>query len=219
MLKIRCSMLHLIMSEPRNKLARDNNELSESAKSYLIDLYKKNTTGFDSFKGNKYTEKGNLCEDESIVNSSVLDNEFYFKNTEYRENKWICGTCDIDSNKIIDIKNSWDIGTHPLFRSEAEKKTKNDGYFWQMIGYMWLWHRKQAEIHYWLNPTPPDLLSRYDDEFDHIDRVLMMTLEERRTVDYVDFSWKYVAEIKRKVIACRKFYAELEAERNIKEVA
>ena len=212
-------MLHLIMKEPTTKIARENNELSESAKSYLIDLYKENTTGFRAFKGNKYTEKGNICEDESINNSGILDDEFYLKATERKENKWIMGTCDIDHDKIIDIKNSWDIGTHPFFKCEATKKTKDSGYFWQMIGYMWLYHRKKAEIHYWLNPTPVELLSSYDDHFDHIDRVLLMPLQARRTVDYVDFSWKYVAEIKRKVEACRKFYAELEQEREFKEVA
>lgn len=212
MLKIRCSMLHLVMKDPRNK----SEVLSESAKSYLIDLYKKNTTGFESFKGSKYTEKGNICEDESIENSSILDDEFYIKNEEFRENDYICGTCDINANIIIDIKNSWDIGTHPFFISEAKKKTKDGGYDWQLIGYMWLYGKTKAEIHYWLNPTPEILLSKYDDAFDHIDRVEMMKLEERRTIDYVDFDESMIEKIKAKVEACRVFYDSLEEERKEK---
>lgn len=78
---------------------------------------------------------------------------------------------------------------------------------------MWLYEKTKAEVHYWLNPTPQILLSKYDDVFDHIDRVEMMKLEERRTIDYVDFDESMIEKIKEKVEACRVFYASLEEER------
>ena len=51
----------------------------------------------------------------------------YIKNTTRLENDGITGECDIYDPKeclIIDTKCSWDIGTHPFFIEEAQKREK-----------------------------------------------------------------------------------------------
>ena len=51
----------------------------------------------------------------------------YIKNTTRLENDWITGECDIYDPKeclIIDTKCSWDIGIHPFFIEEAQKRQK-----------------------------------------------------------------------------------------------
>ncbi|MDG6334327.1 translocation protein TolB precursor, partial [Glaesserella parasuis] len=87
--------------------------------------------GYQSFDGNKYTEKGNQLEDQAIKLSGFTRGLVLKKNTERRENAFITGECDIyvPSRKlIIDTKCSWDIGTHPFFQDEAEEKAKKAGY-------------------------------------------------------------------------------------------
>ena len=64
----------------------------------------------------KYTDKGNFCESASI---DFLNNHLvlgWSKNKEYLENEWMTGTPDIVTDEeIIDIKNSYDTDTFPLF--------------------------------------------------------------------------------------------------------
>ncbi len=155
---IRSSSLHKI-------IGKDPKKLTETAKSYLMEVAKENLFGYSSFEGSKYTEKGLLLEDTAIKLSGWKRGKIYQKNTERRENGFITGECDIYDEKrklIIDTKCSWDIGTHPFFDEEAEKKAKKSGYDIQMQAYMWLWDCEQAEIDFCLLPTPVDLLSVYD---------------------------------------------------------
>ncbi|MDG6875558.1 translocation protein TolB precursor, partial [Glaesserella parasuis] len=57
-LKVRCSQLHQLMSEPRSKADKDAGKISDTAKNAVREIAKFDLFGYQSFDGNKYTEKG-----------------------------------------------------------------------------------------------------------------------------------------------------------------
>ena len=91
-------------------------------------------------------------EDDAIeFASGVLDWGMVFKNEEARSNDYVVGTCDVVlSDRIPDIKSSWDQFTFPLF----ETKLPNSDYYWQLQGYMDLWNKPKAQIVYVLMDAP-----------------------------------------------------------------
>lgn len=154
---IRCSSLGHIMTEPRNKADKEAGNLSETAKTHLIDVfvsekYKRNTD-----LQNKYIQKGLLVEEDSITLYSRIKGKFFKKNESYLSNKFIKGTPDLyigntiqEASHIIDIKSSWDIFT--FFRNKV--KGINDLYYWQMQGYMYLTGAMSASLAFCLIDTP-----------------------------------------------------------------
>ena len=79
----RCSSLHPITGQPKSK----GEVLSQSAKSAIRDMVKQDLYGFDGFRGNKYTSKGLLLEDQAIKLVGDLNFRVYEKNTLRVENK------------------------------------------------------------------------------------------------------------------------------------
>ncbi|EPC3979665.1 hypothetical protein O8Q94_003844, partial [Acinetobacter baumannii] len=111
--------------------------LSDTAKSEIRTIVKEDLTTFKSFKGNQYTAKGNALEEIAINLSGKVRFRQYVKHEGRLENELITGECDIldlNNKLIIDTKCTWDIGTHPFFKDEAEEKAKKAGYDWQMQG-------------------------------------------------------------------------------------
>lgn len=151
-MKIRSSAIGKIMASPRNK----GEVLSETAKTYIQDLFKENELGIAREFWSRYTDKGLQMEDEAIdFAGQVLGWEFVVKNEESFENDWITGTPDVLTKTLLaDIKCSWDGNTFPLFDTEL----KNKDYFWQMQGYMWLTGLEQAELVYCLMDTPHQIV-------------------------------------------------------------
>lgn len=151
-MKIRSSAIGKLMASPRNK----GEMLSETAKTYIQDLFKENELGIAREFWSRYTDKGLQMEDEAIdFAGQVLGWEFVVKNEESFENDWITGTPDVLTKTLLaDIKCSWDGNTFPLFDTEL----KNKDYFWQMQGYMWLTGLEQAELVYCLMDTPHQIV-------------------------------------------------------------
>jgi hypothetical protein len=147
-MKIRCSAIGKLMSTPRSK----GEILSETAKTYIQDLFKEKELGISREFWSRYTDKGLQMEDEAIeFASQVLGWDFVVKNEQGYENDWITGTPDVITKYLLaDIKCSWDGNTFPLFDTEL----KNKDYFWQLQGYMWLTGLDQAELVYCLMDTP-----------------------------------------------------------------
>ncbi len=118
-MKIRCSALGKIMTESRSK----SEVLSQTAKTYIQELVLEDVYGIKKEFSSRYTDKGNIQEDESIeLAARVLDLPFCTKNDEYFENEFIKGTPDlILEDEIIDIKCSWDGTTFPWFEDELPK--------------------------------------------------------------------------------------------------
>lgn len=149
MIQIRCSALGKIMTSPRTK----SETLSETAKSYIQDLFREKEYGIYKDISSRYTDKGIQMEDEAIqFAGNVLGWEFgVFKNEEHLSNDWISGTPDINTDNLLaDIKCSWSGSTFPFFDTEIPNKD----YFWQLQGYMMLTGHDRAELVYCLMNTP-----------------------------------------------------------------
>lgn len=211
-LKIRCSSISKIMGEPKLKADKEAGKLSETAKSAVQDMFRQQVFGFNSFQGDRKTEKGLQLEESAIKVSGFQRGLALKKNSERRENDFISGECDIyvpTRKLIIDTKCPWDIGSHPFFECEAEKKVKEMGYDWQMQGYMWLWDCEQAQIDFVLLPTPLDLLTKYDNIEQHLDLVENIPLEKRITTVTIQRDEEKIAKIQTQAEKCQAYFSQL----------
>jgi hypothetical protein len=199
MLRIRCSSLSKIMTEPKSK----DEILSVGAKTYIEDLAKEFVYGYVKEVSSKEMEKGLIVEQACIdlLNEVLFTN--YVKNTERRENDWITGECDIfTGRKIHDIKAPWSLATFPATVFAGRDKD----YEWQLRGYMMLWNVDESEINYCMVSTPDELI-RYEPEsihyVDHIDPMLRVTrVPYKRDKSLED-------KIKVKVDAARLYFEQI----------
>jgi hypothetical protein len=165
MLKIRCSALGNIMTNGRSK---DDAALSVGAKTYIEDLAKQHVYGYTKQVNTKAIQKGIIVEDQSIALVNQVLFTSHTKNQERRENRWIGGTCDIFTGTAIhDIKSSWSLDTFPATVKDAE----DNGYEWQIRGYMALWNVDQAEVDYTLVDTPDELIGFEDEAAHHVSHI------------------------------------------------
>lgn len=158
----RCSSLGHLMTEPRTKADKEAGNLSETAKTHLIDVYVSNKYGRNTDIQNKYIQKGLLVEEDSITLYSRVTKTFYKKNESHLSNEFIKGTPDLYTGKsiseadhIIDIKSSYDIFT--FFRNY--NNDLNNLYYWQIQGYMDLTGAKSASVAYCLVDTPDVIIN------------------------------------------------------------
>lgn len=138
--------------------------LSDTCTSYLKEVYIYQKYGKEPVGGSersKYTMKGKMVEEESIMMLSRLAGMEYSKNQIRFKNEYLTGEPDIivskDGNpsKIIDIKSSYDFATllsnfgfplNPLYR-------------YQVQGYMALTGAQEAEVSYCLVNMPPEMIN------------------------------------------------------------
>ena len=145
--RCRCSALGQLMTPSRSK----SDPLSETAKTMLVTWYKEQLYNRRKEIQSKYISKGNSCEDSSISYLNQLYGTNYAKNEQYHESEHLHGTPDIvTDDTIIDVKNSWDFATFPLFSSNLP----NRDYLWQVRGYMMLTGRRKGTVVYTLMDLP-----------------------------------------------------------------
>jgi hypothetical protein len=148
-MKIRCSQIGKIMSNPRTKGER----LSQTTKSYILELAIQEKYGIHKEFWSRYTDKGNEVEDEAIkLVGEVLNVGFIYKNEERITNEYITGVPDVNTDVLIDVKSSWDAFT--FFEKVVEDELKNKDYYYQLQGYMWLTDKQEALLCYCLIDTP-----------------------------------------------------------------
>lgn len=153
--KIRCSSLGKLMTEPKSVADKNAGALSETAKTMLVEVYAKAVYGREKEVQSKPMKKGVLVEDDSIALLSRHDGVLYQKNEIRQENEFIGGTPDIITNElVIDIKSSYDIWT---FLANVDSKI-DKGYWWQLQGYMMLTNRRKASLVYCLSNMPDHLV-------------------------------------------------------------
>ena len=153
--KIRCSSLGKLMTEPKSVADKNAGALSETAKTMLIEVYAKAVYGREKEVQSKPMKKGVLVEDDSIALLSRHDGVLYQKNEVRQENEFIGGTPDIITDElVIDIKSSYDIWT---FLANVDSKI-DKGYWWQLQGYMMLTNRRRASLVYCLSNMPDHLV-------------------------------------------------------------
>lgn len=145
--KIRCSAISNIMGIKG---------LGKTGETYLQTWYKEQVYGRKKSFTSKYTSKGILMEDEAIDFASLhLGLGLAFKNQTEFSNSFLTGTPDvIVGDTILDIKCSWDCFTFPLLETECP----NDGYNYQLQGYMALTGAKHAKLVYCLMDAPEDMI-------------------------------------------------------------
>lgn len=150
--KIRCSAIGQIMTNAKKK-----GELSKTTQSYCQTWKKEQLYGRRKTFSNKYTEKGLITEDNSIdFVAEQLSLGFILKNDKFFEDEFITGTPDVILNDtIIDVKNSWDCFTFPLFETKINKD-----YYWQAQGYMHLCNKENYKLIYVLSDTPTHLIEK-----------------------------------------------------------
>jgi hypothetical protein len=138
--------------------------LSDTCTSYLKEVYIFQKYGKEPVGGaerSKYTMKGKMVEDESIMMLSRIAKEEYTKNQIRFKNEYLTGEPDIIVPKdgvpfkIIDIKSSYDFATllsnfgFPL----------NPLYKYQVQGYMALTGAQEAEVSYCLVNMPQEMIN------------------------------------------------------------
>lgn len=219
------------------ELRKDDIELSEGCKSFLAKLYAAEKYGkWSTFKdkGNKYTVKGLLAEEEAITLLSRIDKRLYVKNDVRITNDYVSGVPDIvvadnllNPEKIIDIKCPYDIETFICNLG----KDLGSIYWWQVQTYMWLTDAKSAEVVFCLMNTPEYILNTERRRlFDRMEvateedpkyKVALKTLENNLTFDDmpirdrviripVNRDDEAIAKIPPRVERCREYLAEIE---------
>jgi hypothetical protein len=218
--KVRCSALGKVMTSPRSK----SEILSQTAKTYVEEQVLLAKYGIVKTFNSRYTDKGNLVEDESIkLASDVLELGFILKNDEHFSNDWVTGTPDVNtSSLILDVKSSWDATTFPFFATEIPTKD----YYYQLQGYMWLTGKQKSLLVYCLVNTPLDMVqdeirrahwnaNLLEESLDLIDEV-----QKRHNFDHipdnrrvkvfeVERDDEVIEQIKERVELCREYYETL----------
>lgn len=150
--------------------------LPEGVKTHLDNVFRSEYWGRKRILFNKYLDKGNLGEEDSLELKSQIDGVFYIKNDEFFENDYIQGTPDNIQSKVRDAKTNYDM-------ESFDKAELTSLYEWQVRGYIWLlmkrlktrkgelfyslinnpWHQLNNEITslYYKMGTPDE----YDDRF------------------------------------------------------
>lgn len=205
---------------------RDNPELPQGAKTYCQDWLKGQIFDYEKRVVTKFTDKGNIMEDESIdLIADLLGYGFLMKNEEHFEDDFMNGTPDVNlKSEIIDVKNSWDCSTFPFF----DEDVPNMDYYWQLQGYMNLCNKESAKLIYCLLDTPDHLIERearyycISQGYEELDMSIYEKFERNMTYKNVPDKLKIkvfeikrndadIAEIKNRVILCRNYIDELKA--------
>lgn len=148
------SALHKIMTGVKKKWDVEN---SLTCKRELVKIYRE--IKYDRYytHTNKYTEKGQKSENDSITIYSRYRKEFFKKNKEQLSNEFFTGEPDIIlPEETIDVKTSWSLETfpHPL------TDEPDDAYVYQGLGYMSLTGAKKHTVAYCLVNAPASLVRR-----------------------------------------------------------
>ena len=153
--EIRSSASSQIMTEPRS-----GKGLSKTCLTYVHKWLKEQPEFYGNIHSfsNKYTEKGNFCEPESIQYASKIFKWGEIeKNVEWKSNGFINGTADVIlPSEVSDIKNSWSDETFPLF----EKEIPEDAYFSQLMCYCCLYEKPKASLIYTLMDAPEYMIEK-----------------------------------------------------------
>lgn len=159
--KCHCSSIGILRTEPQTKKEKEAGELSQTAKSYLKGVYGEFKYGRRYDFRSRFTDKGNLVENECITMLSRLDKEVYKKNEEEVENEFLIGTPDIykgefimKADKIIDNKASWMLWNFLTVIG----KPLDSGYRAQVQGYMAITGAQEGEVSYCLADCPESVL-------------------------------------------------------------
>ena len=131
--RFRCSSLPKVVTKTK--------PISEST---LRTIHEQVHTGITKEISTPYTQKGIEDEPKAIEYLGRVRGRKFYKNPIKKANPWIQGTPDIvDKNEqaIIDVK----IVSQKTFDTLTKAKALSK-YFYQLVGYCWLWDYSDAEL-------------------------------------------------------------------------
>jgi len=177
------------MVEPKLKTAKENGDLSETAKTFLHELWLRENYGYYNEVITDEMFKGILVESDSIgLAQKVLGGEFRLKNKNLFTNSKLKGTPDIIlSDAIEDVKTSFTVKTF----HDAEMTTN---YFWQGVSYCLLTNRNKFRLIYALVDTPDEIVTelkkrvwfKFNCQEDHPDYIrISMQIEKNHKFGHI----------------------------------
>ena len=207
--KIRASECGTIMTNDRS-----GKGMGKTVYSYLDTWIKEQIYDRRKIVESKYFDKGIEVESKSIeFLADQLGLGMVFKNEQYFDNDYMTGSPDLVlPDEIIEVKNSFDCFTFPLFDSEPPNKDNE----WQVQVYMALTGRKKARIIYTLMDTPADIVERqlnWAEESEH-ERIVRYHeyshLDAKLRIKSFDVAYDpiKIEAIKDRVIQCREYINE-----------
>lgn len=210
--------------------------LGDSCTSYLKEMYVWHKYGKEPVGGaerSKYTMKGKLVEDDSIMMLSRIDSRTYKKNDLRFTNNCLTGEPDIivtdngQSVAIIDIKSSYDFAT--LLSNIGS--SLNTLYKYQVQGYMALTGAEVAQVCYCLVNMPQEIINSEkkrlfyalnaatEDSPEYVRQVSKlennMTFDEipikERVVRFtVDYDEQLIQKVYKRIEQCREWLKEFD---------
>ena len=156
-IKIHCSSLGKLLTSPKSKADIEANNLSQTAKTHLIEVYARELYDFKKELNNKFIAKGNEVEEEGINELSLHLRYPMEKNEITYSNEHLVGTPDIVTNNlVIDLKSSFDWIT---FLSNIPSEL-DPMYVAQVNGYLDLLGYDTGYIAYILLDTPESIRNK-----------------------------------------------------------
>lgn len=221
----RCSGVGSLLTEPKTKEDKNAGKLSETAKTFVTDMWLFNEFGFKESIKNEYMDKGNECEQDSMdLTQSVLGGAFRSRYNQKLQNDYVIGTPDIVlSDCVEDIKTSWNLKT--FYNAELTKM-----YTSQAQCYMWLTGKTNYRLIYCLVPTPQHMVIneceklayKYGKNYENEDyqrecmqiqknNDLIKDLPIEKRVKVFEFSYdeSFIENLKFKIEKAREFYNTL----------
>jgi hypothetical protein len=200
--------------------------LSQTAKTFCKIWLSSQIYGRKKDFSTRETQKGNAVESDAIDYAAEnLSWGFVAKNTRRKSNQFIEGEADVVlPDTIADTKCSFNNFTFPLFETEIPE----EGYEWQLRGYMILYQKLRAELVYCLMDTPDEIIDKearfrlpqgYTQEefirfretfiFSHFPKEMRLKVFEIKMAEEV--LEKIAAQIYSRVFQCREYLNELAA--------
>lgn len=214
--RIRASACGLIMTNDRS-----GKNMGETARTYCENWVKEELYRRRKEFTSKYTDKGNEVEASSIEYASdVLGWGLVAKNEQNYSNDYMTGTPDIIlADRVVDIKNSWDCFTFPLFDTDIPDKK----YYWQGQVYMALTGKSNFELVYTLMNAPEHLIeqeARRSADWGEVEAELYDAVRDRMTYDELSNGLRLksfdvlrndedIARIEKRVQECREYIRTL----------
>lgn len=145
-----------LMVNPRTKKAREAGELSETAKTFINELWLESKFGFKEPLNTYEVQKGHMCEDDSIKLLQVCypTTEGREKNEQRFSDQYFRGTPDIILDDYIE-----DVKTCFTGLTFAKKKEVPKLYYAQGQVYMHLTGRKKFRLVYTFVDTPEIIMT------------------------------------------------------------
>lgn len=221
----RASGVGALLTEPKLKADKDAGNLSQTAKTFVRNVWLQNEFGYREYLQNEAMTKGLMQEQDSMeLVQDVLGGQFRIKNRERLQNQYLIGTPDIILPDCIeDIKTSKNLRT--FIDAEIE-----DLYEAQAMAYMELTGVHSYRLIYALVPDTPEAIANakerlsysFGRDYGNADYIaqceqiqhnndIITTLPKEKRIKVFSFDWSndYIERLYAKCEKAREYYNTL----------